>query len=78
MSRACGRIIHQNEKAVMTTPKTEAQQRAQKEYMKKIARVEITMPLEKRQQLQDHARNRKESVNAFVNRAIVETMERDN
>lgn len=57
--------------------KTDAQKRAQKKYMEKLARVEITMTMEKRQQLQDHAEARGESVNGFVNRAIEETMERD-
>lgn len=57
--------------------KTEAQQRAQKKYMQDIARVEITMRPEKRQRLQEHALLHDKSVNRFINRAIDETMERD-
>lgn len=57
--------------------KTEAQKRAQKRYMNKVARVGITMEPEKKQRLQDHADSRGESVNAFVNRAISETIDRD-
>ena len=45
--------------------------------MKKFARVEITMTPEKRQRLQAHAESQGESVNAFINRAIDETIERD-
>ena len=57
--------------------KTDAQKRAQKKYMEKLARVEITMTPEKRQRLQDHAAATGESVNTFVNRAIDEAMERE-
>jgi len=57
--------------------KTEAQKRAQKRYMGKLARVEITMTPEKQQRLRDHAEARGESVNGFVNRAIDEAMERE-
>ena len=58
--------------------KTEAQKRAQKNYMDKFVRVEIRMEQEKRNVLQAHAESRGESVNGFINRAISETMERDN
>ena len=58
--------------------KTEAQKRAQKKYMEKTSRVGITMEPEKKKRLQDHADKRGESVNSFVNRAIDETIERDN
>ncbi len=58
--------------------KTEAQKRAQKAYMGKFARVELRMTQEKRDAIQAHAEARGESVNAFVGRAIEETMERDN
>ena len=57
--------------------KTDAQKRAQKKYMEKLARVEITMTPEKRQRLQDHAAATGESVNTFVNRAIEAQIERD-
>ncbi len=57
--------------------KTEAQKRAQKNYMKTVARIGITMEPEKKKRLQDHADSKGESVNAFVNRAIDETIERE-
>lgn len=57
--------------------KTEAQKRAQKAYMGKFARVELRMTQEKRDAIQAHAEARGESVNAFVGRAIEETMQRD-
>ena len=58
--------------------KTEAQQKAQKKYMEKLSRVEITMPPERKQRIQDHVKKTGESVNAFLNRAADETIERDN
>ena len=46
--------------------------------MMDISRVEITMSKDKRQRLLAHVKRQGErSVNAFVNRAIDETMERD-
>lgn len=46
--------------------------------MSKMARVGLTMEPEKKKLLQDHADRQGESVNQFVNRAIDETIERDN
>ena len=57
--------------------KKEQQTAAQKRYIAKLKRVEITMPPEKKQRIQDHAENRGESINGFINRAIDETIERD-
>lgn len=57
--------------------KTPAQKRAQKAYMDKFARVEIRMSPAERDVLQAHVSARGESVNAFLQRAIQETMERD-
>lgn len=57
--------------------KTAAQKRAQKAYMEKFVRVEVRMAPEKRDTIQAHATAQGESVNAFINRAIDETMERD-
>ena len=57
--------------------KTEAQKRAQKAYMGKFVRVEIRMNPEDRDKLQAHAEAQGESVNGFVNRAILETIGRD-
>ena len=64
---------------MITIPeKTEAQKRAQKKYMEKVARVGITMEPKKKVALQDHVKQTGESVNTFINRAIDETIERDN
>lgn len=57
---------------------TKAQQKAVHKYVKaKYDRLEITMPKGKKDEIKTHAERQGESVNAFVNRAIVETMERD-
>lgn len=58
--------------------KTEAQKRAQKAYMEKFAVARVRMDREKYEAVQAHAEARGESVNAFVGRAIEETMQRDN
>ena len=58
--------------------KTEAQKKAQQKYMEKFVRVEIRMDSDKRLAMQAYAEARSESVNGFINRAITETMERDN
>ena len=41
-------------------------------------RVELRLPKGKKQELKDHAEGRGETLNGFVNRAIEETLERDN
>ena len=57
---------------------TEAQKRAsQKWNTDKVDRLTIRVKKGMREALQDHAESQKETVNAFVNRAIIETMERD-
>ena len=58
--------------------KTDAQKKAQQKYMEKFVRVEIRMDSDKRLAMQAYAEARSESVNGFINRAITETMERDN
>ena len=45
---------------------------------KKYDRVTIMLPKGNQAIVKAHAQKQKESVNAFVNRAIDETMERDN
>lgn len=57
--------------------KTDAQKRAQKTYISKFVRVEVRMGQEKQVAMKAHAAARGESVNAFIARAIRETMERD-
>ena len=58
--------------------KTEAQKRAQKAYMDKFSVARVRMDRGKYEAVQAHAEAHKESVNGFINRAITETMERDN
>ena len=51
---------------------------AQNRYIAKAYdRVNLTMPKGKKETIQTHAQDTGESVNAFINRAIDETMERD-
>lgn len=58
---------------------SKAQQKAVAKYMKENYDVyQIRMPKGKKASVQAHAESRKESLNAFINRAIDETMQRDN
>ena len=57
---------------------TEAQARAHKKYIANFVEVKVRMPLERRETVRAHAEQRGESLNAFINRAIDETVERDN
>lgn len=43
----------------------------------KLDRVNLTMPKGQKDAVKAHAEARGESVNAFINRAVLETMERD-
>lgn len=57
---------------------TKAAQRAVNKYMKEnYDRINLTMPKGKKEAVQAHAAQLEESVNAFINRAIDEAMERD-
>lgn len=58
---------------------SKAQQKAVSKYMKENYDVyQIRMPKGKKDVIKTHAETRGESVNAFIGRAIDETMERDN
>ena len=58
---------------------SKAQQKAVTKYVKnKYDRFGLTMPKGTLDTIKAHAEARGESVNGFVNRAIAETMERDN
>ena len=57
---------------------TEARARANKKYMERFVEVKVRMTPERRSAVQAHAEAHSESVNGFINRAISETMERDN
>ena len=61
----------------MSKEKTDAQKRAQKNYISRFARVEVRMTPERRAEVQAHAEARGESTSTFINRAIDETIERD-
>ena len=59
-------------------PVPKANQRAVNKYKKNnYDRIEITVPKGQRDVFQAHAAARGESTNAFIGRAITETMERD-
>ena len=58
---------------------SKAQQRATANYVKKTYdRIEVKVSKGKKDVIQAHAEAQGESLNAFINRAILETMERDN
>lgn len=57
--------------------KTAAQKKAQENYMEKFDIVRVRVEKGKKESIKSHAASQGESVNAFVNRAIDETMERD-
>lgn len=44
----------------------------------KLDRINLTVPKGKKEEIKSHAEKRGESVNGFINRAISETIERDN
>ena len=57
---------------------SKAQQKAVQKYVKNnYDRIVLTLPKGKRDLIKEHAKNKKESMNAFINRAIDETMNND-
>lgn len=62
-----------------TVAVSKAQQRAVDKYVKEnYDRIEIKVPKGQKDTIKAHAEAHSESVNGFINRAIEETMERDN
>ena len=60
------------------SPASKAQQKAVNKYMKNnYDRVNLVMPKGKKDVIQAHAALQGESVNAYINRAIDEAMQRD-
>ena len=60
------------------SPASTAQQKAVNKYMKSnYDRVNLVMPKGKKDIIQAHAAQQGESVNAYINRAIDEAMQRD-
>ena len=58
---------------------SKAQQKAVNKYVRdNYDRVNVNMPKGQKETVKPHAEARGESVNAFINRAVLETMERDN
>ena len=57
---------------------SEAQKKASIKYLEKLDEIRIRMPKGQKEIIKTHAESRGESVNAFLNRAAQETMERDN
>lgn len=65
------------EGAYMATTKS-SQRKATDKYIKeKTDEIKIRVPKGKKEKIKAHADSVKESVNAFINRAIDETMEND-
>lgn len=55
-----------------------AQQKAVNKYVKEnYDRINVNMPKGRKDTVKAHAERRGESLNAFINRAITETMDRD-
>ena len=58
-------------------PMTEAQRRAREKWLTKIEEIKFRVPKEKKAIIQEHAALRGESINAFLTRAVDETICRD-
>lgn len=58
-------------------PKTDAQKKAQKKYMENVATIQIRTTTERRDSIKYHANACGQSVNAFINEAIDEKIERE-
>ncbi len=59
-------------------PVSKAQQKAVSKYMKEnYDEIKARIPKGQKEIIKTHAEDRGESLNAFINRAISETMERD-
>lgn len=56
---------------------TEAQKRAHQKYMQKFAIARVRVEIKKYEEIKAYCKLRGESVSGFVNRAIDETMKRD-
>ena len=70
--------LYKNAQMEVKMPISKAQQKAVTKYVKsKYDRFGLTMPKGRLDEIKAHADSKGESVNGFVNRAIKETMERD-
>ena len=60
-------------------PASKAQQKAVSKYMKEnYDEIKVRVTKGKKEKIKDHADTKGESVNAFMNRAVDETMQNDN
>lgn len=55
-----------------------AQRRATEKYLEKFDEMRVRVPAGQKELVKAHAEVQGESLNGFINRAIAETMERDN
>ena len=59
-------------------PRSESMDRAIKKYeQEKVDRIVFRVPKEMKEQIQTHAEKQGESLSAFLNRAVLETIEHD-
>lgn len=59
-------------------PRSESMDRAIKKYeQEKVDRVVFRVPKGMKEQIQEHAEKQGESLSGFLNRAVLETMDRD-
>ena len=56
---------------------SEAQRKATDKYLEKFDEMRVRVPKGRKETVKTHAEAQGESLNAFINRAINETMERD-
>ena len=56
---------------------SEAQRRATNKYLEKFDEMRVRVPMGQKDVVKAHAEAQGESLNAFINRAITQTMERD-
>lgn len=59
------------------SPLSDARKRANDKYIKTLDEIKVRVPKGHKAKIQAHAEQKGESINAFVNRAIRETMQRD-
>lgn len=58
---------------------SDARRRANNKWLKeKVENITFRVPVGQKAIIQEHSKTQNESVNAFINRAVIETIERDN
>lgn len=71
--------INNSGKSKKTGVVSEAQLRATRKYLKeKVEDIRFRVPMGRKAIIKAHANKKGESVNAFINRAVTETIEKDN